>query len=50
MPLDRSRWLDLFAPELRRSQIHEGYARDSLLVLRKNLRRNRFPPNCMVTA
>ena len=49
---DQSLWLDLFAPNFvdRRLQIHEGYARGSLLVWRKNLRRHSFPPGCLVTA
>ena len=33
-----------------RSPCPDGYARVSLLVLPKNLRRNGFPPNCLVTA
>jgi hypothetical protein len=28
----------------------DGYARASLLALRKNLHRNHFPPDCIVTA
>ena len=42
---DQSPWLDLFAPHFvdRRLQIHEGYARGSLLVWRKNLRRHCLP-------
>jgi hypothetical protein len=35
---------------VRRLQIAVGYARSSLLVLRKNLRRSRILPNRMVTA
>ena len=35
---------------VRRLQIALGYARGSLLVLRKNLLRSRILPNCMVTA
>jgi hypothetical protein len=58
MQLDRSCLLDLFAPVfvVLRLQIYEGYARASLVALRKNLLRwhrhlpIHFPPNCMVTA
>jgi hypothetical protein len=35
---------------VRRLQIHEGYAHASLLALRKNLHRNHFPPDRIVTA
>ena len=33
-----------------RLQIQGGYARASLLALRKNPHRNHFPPNCIVPA
>ncbi|MGH7941008.1 MAG: hypothetical protein ACREFR_08070 [Limisphaerales bacterium] len=35
---------------IRPLQVHEGWARASLLALPKNLPRNHFPPNGMVTA
>jgi hypothetical protein len=49
MQLNRSRLLDLFAQCFvsRRLQIAFGYARGSLLALRKHLRRSRFPLNCI---
>src|SRR6516164_8668740 len=52
MQLARSCLLDLFAPGIvvRRLQIATGYARASLLALRRNLLRNHFPPNRIVTA
>jgi hypothetical protein len=52
MQLNQSRLLDLFAQNfvVQRSQISFEYARASLLVLRKNLRRSRVLLNCMDTA
>jgi len=52
MQLNRERLLDLFAQGIVvwRLQTAGGYARASLLVLRKNLRRSRIALNCMDTA
>ena len=52
MQLDRLRLLDLFAQGfvVNRLQILKDMRRDSLLALRKNLRRSRNRSNCMVTA
>lgn len=36
--------------ELQLGAYRSGYARASLLALRKNLHRSDFPPNCVVTA
>jgi hypothetical protein len=52
MQLDRPCLLDLFPKAFvaRRLRIGFQYAPSSLLVFRKNLMRNHFPPDCMVPA